>query len=173
MRPSIIAVVGGKKSGKTTTIEILTRELTKRGYRIAVVKHVPEKDFTIDTEGKDTWRYAKAGAKTIVVASATEIATIEKTHGDVSSKEILERCGGNDLVFLEGFKKQVAQDKSIFKIVVAVSSQDVEEAIRIYEPILMFTGPYVASNVEQRMPYADVVNHGGEIADMIERMVEK
>jgi len=151
----------------------LTRELTKRGYRIAVVKHVPEQDFTIDTEGKDTWRYAKAGAKTIVVSSATEIATIEKTYEDVSPKEILERCEGNDLVFLEGFKKQVAHDNSIFKIVVAVSSRDVEEAIRVYEPILVFTGPYIASNVDRRIPYVDVINHGGEIVDMIERIVEK
>lgn len=85
----------------------------------------------------------------------------------------MERCGGSDLGFLEGFKKQVARDKSVLKIVVAVSSQDAEEAIRVYQPILVFTGPYVASNVDQRIPYVDVINHGGEIADMIERIAEK
>ena len=36
-RPVVIAVVGSKSSGKTTTIEALTKELTKRGYIIAVV----------------------------------------------------------------------------------------------------------------------------------------
>ena len=57
-KPVVIAVVGIKSSGKTTTIEALTKELTKRGYKIAVVKHIPEPDFTIDTVGKDTWRFA-------------------------------------------------------------------------------------------------------------------
>lgn len=85
----------------------------------------------------------------------------------------MERCGGNDLVFLEGFKKQVAHDESVFKIVVAVSSQDAEEAIRVYQPILVFTGPYIAINVDQRIPYIDVINHNEEIADLIERIVEK
>ena len=138
-----------------------------------MVKHVPEQDFTIDTEGKDTWRYAKAGAKTIVVASANEIATIEKTRGDISPNKILERCEGNDLVFLEGFKKTVAQDKTILKIVVAVSPQDVEEAIMAYEPILVFTGPYAASNIDKKILYVDVVNDGDIIVDMIEKMIGK
>ncbi|MCJ7559854.1 molybdopterin-guanine dinucleotide biosynthesis protein B, partial [Candidatus Bathyarchaeota archaeon] len=61
-----IAVVGSKKSGKTTTIENLVRELTKKGYKVAAIKHVSEPDFTIDTAGKDTWKFAKAGAKTII-----------------------------------------------------------------------------------------------------------
>ena len=58
-----MVVVGSKKSGKTTTTENLTRELTKRGYNVAAIKHVSEQDFTIDTVGKDTWRFAKAGNK--------------------------------------------------------------------------------------------------------------
>ncbi len=45
----VIAVVGRKKSGKTTTIENLVRELTKRGLNIAVIKHISKPDFTIDT----------------------------------------------------------------------------------------------------------------------------
>ena len=60
MKPIVIAVVGSKASGKTTTIEILTKELSRKGYKIAAVKHIPEKNFTIDKKGKDTWRFAKA-----------------------------------------------------------------------------------------------------------------
>lgn len=32
-KPVVIAVVGSKSSGKTTTIEALTRELTKKGLQ--------------------------------------------------------------------------------------------------------------------------------------------
>ena len=100
MKTIVIAVIGNKSSGKTTTIEILTKELTKRGYKIAVVKHIPEPNFTIDTEEKDTWRFAQSGAKTIITVASNEIATIEKMDGTrFSLEEILYRCRDIDLVF--------------------------------------------------------------------------
>ena len=173
MRATVVGVVGGKKSGKTTTIEILTKELTKRGYKIAVAKHVPEPNFTIDTEGKDTWRYAQSGAKMIVAASASEITTIEKTRADLSLNKILQRCEDMDIVFLEGFRKLVAEDKSINKIVVAKSAQDIEEAIEAFEHILAFTGPYSPRKANPKIPYMDILKHGKEIADLVEKVVKK
>ena len=173
MRATVVAVVGGKKSGKTTTIEILTKELTKRGYKIAAAKHVSESNFTIDTVGKDTWRYTQSGAKIVVAASANEIATIEKTRGDLSLKEILQRCKDIDIVFLEGFRKLVAEDKSIHKIVVAKSAQDIEEAMEVFEPILAFTGRYVPGKANPKIPYIDVLKHGEKIADLLEKVVGK
>lgn len=173
MKTTVIGVVGGKKSGKTTTIGILTKELTKRGYKIAVAKHIPEPNFTLDTEGKDTWRFVQSGAKTVVAASAGEIATIEKTRGDLSLKEILQRCRGSDIVFLEGFRKLVAEDKSIHKIVVAESAQDIEEAVEMFRPILVFTGPYSPEKPHLKIPYIDVLEHGKEIADLVEKVVRK
>jgi molybdopterin-guanine dinucleotide biosynthesis protein B len=173
LKPTVIGVVGGKKSGKTTTIEILTRELTKRGYKIAVAKHIPESNFTLDTEGKDTWRFVRSGAKTVVAASANEIATIEKTRADFSLKEILQRCRGSDIVFLEGFRKLVAEDKSIHKIVVAESAQDIEEAVELFMPILVFTGPYPPEEPHLEIPYIDALEHGKEIADLVEKVARK
>ncbi|MDQ7032752.1 MAG: molybdopterin-guanine dinucleotide biosynthesis protein MobB, partial [Desulfonauticus sp.] len=70
----VIAVLGRKSSGKTTTIEVLTKELVKKGYKIAAIKHIPEKNFTIDTEGKDTWRFAQSGATKIISIASKEIA---------------------------------------------------------------------------------------------------
>jgi len=68
----IVAVVGSSNSGKTTAVEALIKGLTKRGYTVASAKHIPDPEFTIDTEGKDTWRYAKAGASSVLsVAQGT------------------------------------------------------------------------------------------------------
>jgi molybdopterin-guanine dinucleotide biosynthesis protein MobB len=174
MRPVIIAVIGKKKSGKTTAIEILTRELANRGYRIAVVKHIPEPDFTIDREGKDTWRYAQSGAEKVIAVSSDEIATIEKVHREnVSLKEILEKCKGSDIVFLEGFRKLVAGDKEIHKIMVVKSAEDVAEALESFEPILAFTGPYLIESLNWKIPYADIFKNGKKIADLIERVFER
>ena len=71
-----IAVIGSKGSGKTTVTEVLIRELTKKGYKVATVKHIPEQNFTIDTEGKDTWRHARAGASKVISVAPKEIAVI-------------------------------------------------------------------------------------------------
>jgi molybdopterin-guanine dinucleotide biosynthesis protein B len=174
MAPVVIAVVGGKKSGKTTTIEILIKELTQRGYNIAAVKHIPEPDFTIDTKGKDTWKFARSGAKIVVAVSATEIATIEKTiTRNLSLRAILRKCNGSDLVFLEGFRKLVAQSRSIYKIAVVRSPEEIAEGFKIFSPILAFTGPYQPKSGLKRVPYVDIRKDSEKLADLVERIVKK
>jgi molybdopterin-guanine dinucleotide biosynthesis protein B len=173
LKTTAIGVMGRKKSGKTTTIEILTKDLTKRGYRVAVAKHIPEPDFTIDTEGKDTWRYTQSGAKTVVAASASEITTIEKTRANLSLPDILQRCKGNDIVFLEGFRKLIARDKGTYKLVVAKSAQEIVEATEAYEPILAFTGPYLPRQASLKSPYIDVLKHSDRLADLVEKVIRK
>jgi molybdopterin-guanine dinucleotide biosynthesis protein MobB len=174
MVPVVIAVVGGKKSGKTITIEILTKELTQRGYKIAVVKHIPETDFTIDTKGKDTWKFARAGAKIVVAVSAAEIATIEKTESrNLSLREILRKCRGSDLVFFEGFRKLVSEDNSIYKIAVVRTPEEIAEDLEIFNPILAFTGPYQPKLGLKRIPYVDIREDSERLADIIEKIVKK
>jgi molybdopterin-guanine dinucleotide biosynthesis protein MobB len=170
--PAVIAVVGGKNSGKTTTIEALTKELTKKGYKIAVVKHIPEPNFTIDTVGKDTWRFAQSGAETIISVASNEIATIEKIKTKkFSLEEILQKCKRNDIVFLEGFKKFVSRKKDIHKIVVVTSSKEAAEAAKNFELILAFTGPYSTEKLNLKIPYADALKSPEKIADIVEKVV--
>ena len=57
----VIAVVGTKGSGKTTTIEYLISRLSDEGYKVGSIKHVHHPDFSIDTDGTDTWRHTRAG----------------------------------------------------------------------------------------------------------------
>lgn len=169
-KPAVIAVVGSKSSGKTTTIEALTRELTARGYKIAVVKHIPEPDFTIDTKGKDTWRFAQSGAETIISVASSEIATIEKVKAkDFPLEEILRKCKGYDIVFLEGFKNFVSGKKHIAKIVVVGSAKEASEATKNFEPILAFTGSYSTEKLNLKIPYVDVLKNPEKIADIVEK----
>jgi len=173
MKTTAVAVVGSKRSGKTSTVEALTRELAKRGYSIAAVKHISEQDFTIDTKGKDTWRYAQAGASRIISVSANEIATIEKGSKSLSLEELLERCKGYDLVFLEGFKKLVSKEKTIPKIVVVRSAEEALEAKRSYDPILSFAGPYSTRKLKLTIPYVDALKDPKKLADLVENTAKK
>jgi len=174
LKTTVIAVVGSKSSGKTTTIEVLTRELTKRGYKVAAVKHVPERNFTIDAEGKDTWRFAQSGAKTVVSVASNEIATIEK--GDTASfslKEILQKCEGNAIVFLEGFRKLVGKNPDIPKIVAVKTAEEAIEATKTFKPIISFTGSFSTETLNLKAPYVDVFKNPEKIVEMVEEFVRK
>jgi molybdopterin-guanine dinucleotide biosynthesis protein MobB len=170
----VIAVVGSKKSGKTTTIENLIKELTERGYKVAAIKHIAEPDFTIDTAGKDTWKFAKAGAKTIISMAANEITTIEKgTTESVSLEKLLKKCRGNDIVFIESFKKLVALKKNIPKIVITKSRKEAIDALKNFKPVLAFSGPYSTEALGLAAPYADGVKNPKKLAAIIEKAMLK
>jgi len=170
----VIAVVGSKSSGKTTTIEILTRELVKQGYKITAIKHVPEKDFTIDTKGKDTWRFAQAGATKIISVASEEIATIEKTKQEnFSLKEILKKCKGDDLIFLEGFRRLVSKNGKIYKIITVKSAEEAQEALKIFKPIIAFTGPYSTENLDLKIPYIDLFSDTEKLVEIIKKLVKE
>jgi molybdopterin-guanine dinucleotide biosynthesis protein B len=169
MNMHVIAVVGTKKSGKTTTTENLIKELAERGYKVAAIKHIAEPDFTIDTAGKDTWKFAKAGAKTIISVAANEIATIEKTTTkSVSLKTLLKKCRGNDVVLIEGLKKLVALKKNIPKIVAVKSMKEAVNALESFKPILAFSGPYSTETLDFETPYADGLKNPKKLADIVE-----
>ena len=175
MKPKAVSVIGTKKSGKTTTTENLIAELTKRGYRVAAIKHVPEREnFTIDTPGKDTYRYAQHGAKTIIAVSANEIATIEKVPAEtVSFEKLIEKCRGNDIVLVEGLKQIVATKTDVPKIAVVKTEEEARNASVAYRPILTFSGPHNTEKLFPKIPYADALKNPEKLADLVELSVLK
>lgn len=112
--PLLISVVGSSGAGKTTLIEKLLRALSKRKYAIAAVKHCPH-GFDLDVEGKDSWRFAEAGARGIFLTSPRRIGLIKDTEQAFTLKSIAERYFYDlDVVLGEGF----SEDKEVGKIVV-------------------------------------------------------
>ncbi len=89
--------------GKTTLIERVVRELKARGIRTAVIKHDGHR-FEIDHEGKDSWRFAQAGADMVIISSADQTACIERR--ELSLQQLLNRIDHVDLVLVEGFKNE-------------------------------------------------------------------
>ena len=111
----ILSIVGKSDSGKTTLIEKLVPELTRRGYRIATVKHDVH-GFEVDREGKDSWRHKQAGAHTVVISSPTKAAVIRDVERDLSLEEIREKLIRDvDLILSEGYKKDVQPKVEVFR----------------------------------------------------------
>jgi molybdopterin-guanine dinucleotide biosynthesis protein B len=111
----IISIVGKSDSGKTTLIEKLVPELTRRGYRVATIKHDIH-GFEVDREGKDSWRHKQAGAHTVVISSPNKVALIRDVEKDLTLDEIREKFIQDvDLILSEGYKKDVQPKIEVFR----------------------------------------------------------
>lgn len=169
----IVAVVGSSNSGKTTTVEALIRGLTKRGYTVASAKHIPEPEFTIDTEGKDTWRHSKAGASTVLSVAPNELTTIKKVDTTNYSLEqvIAEFPDEIDIIILEGFKRLVGQNMTIPKIVANKTVNEKSEALERYKNILAFIGSIPEKKVETEIPFVDALKEPEKLVDLVNNKV--
>ena len=101
----IVAIVGKSQSGKTMLVEQLIRELKKRGYRIAALKHSHCR-VEIDHPGKDSWKFTQAGSDAVCISSPDKLAFIRNLNCELKVEEITPILGSEfDLVLAEGFKK--------------------------------------------------------------------
>lgn len=98
----MVCIVGWSKTGKTSLIEGLLRELGKRGWRVAAVKHHPHWE-ALGPPGKDTTRFLEAGAGASVLVGPPGFEISVPLRG-ATLEELLPWLSGFDLVIAEGFK---------------------------------------------------------------------
>jgi len=170
----VIAVVGSRHSGKTTTTEAIVKGLTNKGYRVATAKHIHQPNFTIDTEGRDTWRHAKAGAQTVIAVSENELATIRKVD---TTKLAVNNITGNcrnatDVIVIEGFRGLVAQDPTVPKVVTAKNKVEIDEAMRVFKPILAFSSLLREQEIGMsHIPLVDVEKEPERLVDIVDARI--
>lgn len=169
----IVAVVGSSNSGKTTAVEALIRGLSKRGYMVASAKHIPEPEFTIDTEGKDTWRYAKAGASTVLSVAPNELTAIKKVDTTKYSLEqiVAETPDEVDIIILEGFKGLIGQNASVPKLVTAKTVNEITAALERYKNILAFVTSIPDGKVETEIPCVDALKEPEKLVELVNSKV--
>jgi molybdopterin-guanine dinucleotide biosynthesis protein MobB len=100
----IIAVSGTSGVGKTTLVEDMIEELSKRGVSVASVKHVHGPDVLVP-EGKDTSRHLKAGSSPVIGLSSNEMVIYLSGERDLDyAIDVLKKMSSPDVVIVEGFK---------------------------------------------------------------------
>lgn len=107
MRPVIVSISAKSGTGKTTLVVKLIAELKQRGYKVGAIKHNAH-DFDIDHEGKDSWRFTRAGADTMMITCRGKLAVVKRNTGNLEPpvRESIDRYFGDmDIVLTEGFKK--------------------------------------------------------------------
>lgn len=104
----VIGVTGWKNSGKTTMVERLVAELTRRGYRVSTVKHAHH-SFDVDHEGTDSFRHRAAGAVEVALVSGYRWALMHENREEEDEPglaEFLPRLQPCDVVIVEGYKRE-------------------------------------------------------------------
>jgi molybdopterin-guanine dinucleotide biosynthesis protein B len=109
MRPNfqtpVIGIAGWKKSGKTTLTVRLIEEFTRRGLKVASIKHAHH-EFQVDDQQTDSARHRRAGAGEVVVVGGKRWAMIHelKDEPEPNLEEIFSWLSPSDLVIVEGYK---------------------------------------------------------------------
>lgn len=112
MRIPTFTFAAYSNTGKTTYLEALIPRLKAAGLRVAVVKHDAH-DFQIDQLGKDTWRFAQAGANAVAIASGSHFALME--YRPATLEEILGQIRDVDLILTEGYKSEGYPKIALFR----------------------------------------------------------
>jgi len=169
----IVAVVGSSNSGKTTAIEAIIKGLTTKGYTIASAKRIHEPEFTIDTQGKDTWRHTKAGASTVLSVAQNELTIIKKvdTQKYALTQLIAEIPDEVDIIIMEGFKNLVGEDMTIPKIVATKTASETSEALERYKNIIAFIGHIPKQKVETEIPFVDTLNEPEKLVELVNHKI--
>ena len=129
--PSIISIVGNSKSGKTTLIEKLIRELKSRGYRVATVKHAPQ-GMTFDEPDKDSWRHIQAGSEATVISSQDRTVLIKPVTSDITLDDIAHLLGEDyDIILTEGFKQDKAPKIEVHRGEAGPPLSDIKKLIAV------------------------------------------
>jgi len=120
--PSVICIMGRSKHDRSRLMEALIKELKARGLRVGALKHHKHGDFEMDIQGKDTWKYAKAGADTVAISSSVKLAVIKNIEGEMELGDICDKYfTDNDIVLADGF---ALSDKP--RIIIADSDEDID-----------------------------------------------
>lgn len=115
-RPPMVAVVGRKNSGKTTTLVRLSAALTRRGHRVMTIKH-GHHTFNLDPSTTDTYRHYHEGeAERVAMAAPDKFALVVRWQEELSPETIAERyLSDADVVLCEGFKRAALPKIEVFR----------------------------------------------------------
>ncbi len=101
--PPVFSFIAWSGTGKTTYLEGLIAALKARGLRVAAVKHDAHR-LTLDREGKDSWRFARAGADVVAVADGEKCAVME--YRPVHLEALITQIRDVDLILVEGWHEE-------------------------------------------------------------------
>ena len=102
----VFGIAGHSGMGKTTILEKLIPEFSRRNLTVSLIKH-SHKNIDIDKPGKDSFRLRESGCKEVLLLGNDRWALMHELRGDLEPdlQYLLSRLQQCDLVLIEGFKQ--------------------------------------------------------------------
>ncbi|OCA84277.1 molybdopterin-guanine dinucleotide biosynthesis protein B [Bacillus sp. FJAT-27225] len=106
VRPFVFQIVGYQNSGKTTLSVGLIQILSKKGLKVATIKHHGHGGRPSVPEGKDSSRHLAAGAEaSIVEGDGTLLLQAVQESWKLEQQITLLDTLGPDIILIEGHKR--------------------------------------------------------------------
>ena len=140
----VIGIIGYKKSGKTALMLKLSDELTKRGYKVAVIKHVNE---DLDLANSDTSKYKEVLTQ-VAAITPKEVVIFLKNKNNL--EEIIKYFEA-DIILIEGFKKE----KTFPKI---VCLREESEKAELFDGLQLCTTGFTSKEVNEKLCDFNILN---------------
>ena len=154
----VFSVVGYRKSGKTTTIVELIKELKKRGYKVASIKDIHDENFTMEKQDSDSWLHWDASKDIVFARGLNE--TYQIWHRQLTLNEMLTHLDA-DYVIIEGMKSI-----PIPRIVCATSEEELDNLVD--GTVFAISGRYANNKNQYRNLKAfHSINQIKELTDLV------
>lgn len=158
----VFAVVGYKKTGKTTLVCKLVSEFKRRGLRVGTVKHDVHQ-FQMDYPGTDTYKHREAGADAVAIASGSRWVLQVWPEEPVPLADLLAAMQDVELIIVEGYKQE-----NLPKIVIA----DAEGAIFTKETLTHVAAVVVDEETASLAPSDAHVYDKNDVAAIADHMLQ-
>jgi molybdopterin-guanine dinucleotide biosynthesis protein B len=163
-------VIGRKNSGKTTLVVALCAELTRRGRRVATIKH-GHHAFESDEPGRDSWRhFNEGGAMAAIMCGTGKVALTLRIDGEPDPVSLIDQFytgRGYHLVLIEGWKHGPLPKVEVFRAAVHAEPVSAEGTVAVVtdEPSRWADGAVPV------FALAGDGAHVGALADFVERTI--
>lgn len=160
----LIMVKGFSKTGKTTTVTALIKELRKRGYSVGTVKDIHYEGFAMDQPGTDTWKHTGAGAERVTALGPRETDILFSRRMDIDA---VLKYYKEDFVILEG-----DSGADCPAILTARTEEDIEK--RMTERVVAISG-IISSELDtwRGLPVINCMEEVEKMTDLIEKATAK
>ena len=175
----MISFIGYSKSGKTVSIEKLISYLHNQNYIVLAFKHIHQDNFSIDTPGKNTWKYSQAGADVVVSQSPNESAILFNQRVDPLLmmeliKKIIQSSQKHDqknsdkqiIVILEGFRDLKGKKVLCVKNLEEIRSQMDPSIIAISGSIFSNDSEIKSAKTEITKKFINVLENPEELLEI-------
>lgn len=158
----VFSVSGYHRTGKTSTVIELIKELKHRGHKVVSIKDIHSEDFTMEKENSNTMKHWEASHDVVFARGLTE--TYQIWHKRLSLIEMLDLLDA-DYVIIEGMKSI-----AVPRIICAENNKQLQELVN--GTVFAISGKYADNHkTYNKLPVLSSQKNIKDLANLVEQKV--